>query len=166
MVKINYFIIVIGLFYVLYFIICQFTSIYFYWESITIGIILVAFGALLHLLFNWKASSNLAKFSTAFFVYIISIKLIIFNAMINSRSYEIVKKTLIEDANIQSAVGTIVKVYAIPFGSMSSKDEYNNYHESSKFHFIIQGDKSYKYTVVNLIKEKNKNWEIVEVIAQ
>jgi uncharacterized protein with PQ loop repeat len=148
---------------------CRIVNLYFFWESKTLGWILLFISAILILKQRIKENKtqNKKTLSEKIFigiaVFILLIQAIIFSVTPRTNAYKSAKEYLFTDSQIISKVGQVKDVFLKPTGGMSISSGSEGERGQADLNFIVKGAKKYIDVNLQLEKELNTNWTITEI---
>lgn len=152
----------------LYYFIARNLNLFFFWESITIGVLLslLTFVFLLNDI-KKKFSNKRLKIISNVLIGIISFYLIVQVSFLiiipNSKAYDATKNQIYEDESIIKETGVIKGFAVLPTGAIQVNQTANQKSGSGVLKLIIKGEKLYKTANVHIIKEGGENWKIQQV---
>lgn len=161
---------IIGLAFIIYGYLCRIIELYFFWESRSIGWLLLLFGAIGILSFrirnnlNDKNKSLHEKVGIGVIVFILLMQSILFLIIQNSDAFTAAKKHIINDSKFKNEVGKIVGFGLTPIGGIQKKTDSSGEYGNATLKITVKGTKKYKDITVYVIKTAESPKWIVEGI--
>lgn len=146
---------------------CRLLGLYFFWESKYIGWSLVAITVifLLRDRINFKksqerktTSENVAIGLMIFFLVIQTVLLFVIPQL---DAYKIARQYFQTDKSVESEVGEVTSIILIPIGGFSSSTNSAGTTGEADLNFIVKGKTKFKDYNIQVVKEENSDWKIV-----
>jgi hypothetical protein len=159
----------IGLICLLYGIAARVVPVYFFWESIYIGCILITIGIIGQLIALIKPRRKLKKnivgiiIALGFLSFALSIQLLMVFTIPNSEAYSAAKKELSENSFLRKDIGKITGFSPIPIGQLSTVEDPVDYSGDAFFMIIVKGSKKYVLLSVTMHKNYGEEWKILDM---
>lgn len=154
---------------IIYGYVCRIASVYFFWESKTLGWTLVFVSIIYYLIQNIK-SKKLAgkktlseKIVVGFVVFVLLIECIMFFITPTTDAYKAAKQFLLNNKDIKTEVGEINNFFLIPVGGVSITTSSQGTAGEADLSITIKGSKKYKDINLYLAKSFDTDW-IVEIV--
>ncbi|MBV8253111.1 MAG: hypothetical protein JO154_10930 [Chitinophaga sp.] len=148
--------------------VCRWCSIYFFWESKTIGWTLFFVSIILWMATRIKNRPPGSKAIWEMIVlgisaFILLVKMIFLVAIPHTDICDRTLTYIKQNKAIQQEVGNIKGVFVVPFGGVSSSGGSDGYAAAGDLHFVIKGDKKYIDLNVQAMKDFDTDWEFAIV---
>ena len=161
-----------GLLFILYGYLCRWTGIYFFWESKSVGWVLL-FVSLIGLI-NQRIQRRKEKNSAykgyvekcGIFAGVLSLllKITVFFLVLSSEAYRDARKFLLNDSITIAEVGQIKNFSVVPWGGIHSPADSSGIYRSAKIILILKGEKKYKQLTVSLKKYPDQTeWKVSRI---
>lgn len=147
---------------------CRLTGLYFFWESLTIGVLIlpVAFIARIFEKFQRKAALDQSrtgeKIGMGFFLFILLIQVSELVTVPFMDAYKEAKIFLISDESLVKEVGPISQYSILPIGGVHIGDVQSCVH----IYLTIKGAKRYKDHSVFVVRDEDGPWRVLEDEAE
>ena len=147
---------------------CRIIGLYFFWETKTIGwtLLFVTIISILIQRIKTKKIANKKTLSEKIFigiiVFILLIQSIIFIVTPQTDAYKSAKQFLMTDKNIANEIGEVNDIFLVPVGGMSMSSSSAGQTGQADLNFIIKGKNKFKDINLQLTKELETNWTIIE----
>jgi len=163
-------VLIIGLALILYGYLCRLIGLYFFWESKSVGWVLLFFG-LIGLLLNRikiKTTENrktlFEKIGIGFIIFILVVNTILSVVIPFTDAYLAAKTYLINDANLETELGNITEFGLIPTGGIQKTIDSNGEYGSATINLTVIGDKKFKDITIYVVKNANNpEWKVEEI---
>jgi hypothetical protein len=161
-------ILIAALLLLLYGYVCRWTGIYFFWESKSIGWILlfiVLIGLLLQRIKLKKMirkKSIFEKIIIGFIIFLLFVKTILLLITPFTDAYAVATAHLRNDSNLQTEIGTIQGFSIIPQGGLNKSTENGKDSGAATITLIVKGEKKFKEVTVFVVKYEDREEWIVE----
>ncbi len=148
---------------------CRTVGLYFFWESKTIGwtLLLITIVSILIQRIKAKKAANKKTLSEKIFIgiilFILLIQSIIFFIIPHTDAYKAAKEFLITDKNISNQAGSVYDIFLVPVGGVSMSSSSAGQTGQADLNFIIKGKNKFKDINLQLTKELDTNWVIIEI---
>ena len=142
---------------------------YIFWESKTIGwtLLLITIVSILIQRIKAKKAANKKTLSEKIFIgiilFILLIQSIIFFIIPHTDAYKAAKEFLITDKNISNQAGSVYDIFLVPVGGVSMSSSSAGQTGQADLNFIIKGKNKFKDINLQLTKELDTNWVIIEI---
>jgi len=147
----------------------EFIPIHFFWESKSIGWIILLVGIIgiiakgMTIRKNENRSTIPNKIGIGFICFTFFVQLILIIIIPRTDAYEVSKTYIQQNENIISEIGEIKSFGLIPTGSISKQTDSNGTTGSASINLIIKGEKAYKKVTVIVFKDYETLWEVYEL---
>ena len=147
---------------------CRIIGLYFFWETKTIGwtLLFVTIISILIQRIKTKKIANKKTLSEKIFigiiVFILLIQSIIFIVTPQTDAYKSAKQFLVTDKTIANEIGEVNDIFLVPVGGMSMSSSSAGQTGQADLNFIIKGKNKFKDINLQLTKELETNWTIIE----
>lgn len=161
-------ILVAALLFTIYGYICRFAGIYFFWESKSIGWVLLFIALIGLLLQRIKMKKMINKESTGekiaigFIIFLLLVKTSLLVITPFTDAYAAAQKHLLNDSALQAEVGTIQGFSIIPSGKFNKSSHNGRDTGSAAITLILKGEKKFKEVTVFVTKQEDQNEWVVE----
>lgn len=148
---------------------CRIVGLYFFWESKTIGwtLLLITIVSILIQRIKAKKAANKKTLSEKIFIgiilFILLIQSIIFFIIPHTDAYKAAKEFLITDKNISNQAGSVYDIFLVPVGGVSMSSSSAGQTGQADLNFIIKRKNKFKDINLQLTKELDTNWVIIEI---
>lgn len=156
----------LGIILLTYGFICQIVPINFFWESKSVGYVLISLG-LVGLLISGiekrKANSKktiLNKIGIGIISFMLFIQAIIIVVIPKTDAYNVSKNFIINSNELTSEVGKINGFGLFPVGGISIQKDSKGEKGNATINLIIKGEKAYKSVTVLVHKDYGQDWEV------
>jgi hypothetical protein len=152
--------------FLLYGYLCRLLSLYFFWESKSIGWTLFWIAIILILRerikskMTQKKSTIPEKIGIGFCILILLAKGVIFFATQQTSAYDKALVFINADKSIREQVGSVNGVSLIPYGSFSMSSGPEGTQGQADLYFIIKGSKKYAELNLSMEKDTDTEWKI------
>jgi len=157
----------LGILFLIYGFISRFLPIYFFWESLTIGWILILIGLIGVLINGIKIRKRnnkktlINKIGIGFISFTIFIQTILMITFPISDAYKVSTNYLKNDKKLINEIGDI-KGFGIPAtGSISKKMDMNGETGEASLNLIVKGTKKYKTINIYSRKDYDSEWRVI-----
>jgi hypothetical protein len=158
-------ILIVGITCIFYGFLSKIIPIYFFWESTTVGIIIVLLGLIIALLKDLK--NNNKKLLKKIIIGIICLSLLsqflMFMFLLDSKAYQKSKEYFNKNESIKIELGNLKNITLLPYGSMTSISNQYGAKANVNLNFILKGEKCYKTISIYLNKDFNTTWTVYHV---
>jgi len=147
---------------------CRIIGFYFFWESKTIGwaLLFITTISILTQRIKTKKIANKKTISEKIFigiiVFILLIQSILFVVTPQTDAYKSAKQFLMTDKVIANEVGEVTDIFLVPVGGMSMSSSSAGQTGQADLNFVVKGKSKFKDINVQLTKELDANWTIIE----
>ncbi|CAL2103484.1 conserved membrane protein of unknown function [Tenacibaculum sp. 190130A14a] len=137
-----------------------------FWESKSVGWVLILLGLISVLLDGIKKRKALNKktiwnkIGIGFICFTLLIQTILIIIIPNTDAFKVSKEFILNDKELASEVGTIKGFGLIPTGGISVQTNSNGKTGNANINLIIKGEKAYKSVTVFVFKDYEKDWEV------
>jgi hypothetical protein len=144
---------------------CRLLSIYFFWESKSIGwtifwlLIIFICRDLVIEKRRLKKSALAEKIIVGLSVFVILVKSLIFFATRQTSVYAYAINFIRSDASVKGRVGAVRDVFLMPVGSIAMQTGPDGEAGSAELHFIVKGVDRYEDLNLILDKEVSTDWK-------
>lgn len=153
----------------LYGYLCRLLGLYFFWESKYIGWSLVCV-AVIFLLRERMQSKKLQekktvseKVAIGLMIFLLTVQAIMLIVIPRLDAYKIAREFLETNQFISDAVGEVTSITFIPMGGFSSTKNSAGETGQADLNFIVKGKSKFRDFNMQLVKEVNSDWIIVNV---
>jgi hypothetical protein len=163
---------VLGLTFMLYGYLCRLAGIYFFWESKSVGWVLL-FIALLGLIkqrIQHKKKENkhykayTEKAGIVVIVFSLLLKIGVFFLVSSSAVFKDAKNFLLNDSTTIAELGEIKSFSVVPWGGMNKSIDSTGMHGAATIILILKGEKKYKQLTISLGKYPDrKGWKVESI---
>ena len=166
--KLNKALVSLTIVFLIYGYLCRIVGLYFFWESKTIGwtLLFVTIISILIQRIKTKRLVNKKTLSEKIFigitVFILLVKSIIFIVIPQTDAYKSAKQFLMTDITIADEVGEVHDIFLVPVGGMAMSSSSAGQTGQADLNFIIKGKNKFKDINLQLTKELETNWTIIE----
>jgi FtsH-binding integral membrane protein len=150
--------------------VCRWTGIYFFWESKSIGWVLL-FIALIGLLMQRikmkkmiQKKSIFEKIAIGFIIFLLFVKTILLLITPFTDAYAVATTHLRNDSSLRAEIGTIRGFSIIPQGGLSKSTENGKDSGAATITLIVKGEKKFKEVTVFVVKYEDQQEWVVEGI--
>ena len=147
---------------------CRIIKLYFFWEIKTIGwtfLFITVISILIHRI-KTKRLANIKTLSEKIFlgltVFILFIQSIIFFVIPHTDAFKSAKEFLMTDKTIANEVGEVYDIFIVPVGGIAMSSSSAGQTGQADLNFIVKGKNKFKDINLQLIKELETNWTIIE----
>lgn len=147
---------------------CRIIGFDFFWESKTIGWTLL-FATIISILIQrikTKRFANKKALSEKIFigltVFILVIQSIIFIVTPQTDAYKFAKQFLMTDKAISNELGEVYAIFLVPVGGMAMSSSSAGQTGQADLNFVVKGKNKFKDINLQLTKEFDTNWTIIE----
>ncbi len=147
---------------------CRIIGLYFFWEAKTIGwtFLLITTISILIQRIKTKTIANKKSLSEkiiiGIIVFILLIQSIIFIVIPQTDAYKSAKLFLMTDKTISNEVGEVTDIFLVPIGGMSITSSSAGQTGQADLTLIIKGKSKFKDINLQLAKELDTDWAIIE----
>ena len=147
---------------------CRIIRLYFFWESKTIGwtLLLITIISILIQRIRTKRVANKKILSEKIFIgitmFFLLIQSIIFIVTPQTKAYRSAKQFLMTDKTIANEVGEVYNIFLVPVGGLAMSSSSAGQTGQADLNFIIKGKNKFKDINLQLTKELETNWTIIE----
>lgn len=163
-------VLIIGLSFIFYGYLCRIIGLYFFWESKSIGWILLLIGIIGILSYRIKVNLNdknkslHEKVGIGVVVFILIMQSILYLIIQNSDAFTAAKKHIINDSKIKNEVGKIIGFGLTPIGGIQKKTDSSGEYGNATLKMTVKGTKKYKDITVYVIKTAvSPEWKVEEI---
>jgi hypothetical protein len=156
--------------FILYGYVCRMAGIYFFWESKSIGwmLLCIAFIGLLLQRIKMKKmirkKTIIEKTGIGFIIFTLFIKILLLAITPFTDAYAAAQQQLLNDPTIQKEIGTIHGFSIVPTGGIHTSTQTGKGNGSASITLILKGEKKFKeVTVVVTKNEDQQEWVVEEV---
>ena len=166
--KFNKIIILLTIFLLAYGYLCRIIHLYFFWESKTLGWIMlfVSIISILRQRIKENKIKNKKSLSERIFIgisiFILFIKTIIFVVTPQTKAYKSAKEYLFSDKEVLSKVGQVNNIFLETTGGLSISSNSEGETGQANLNFIVKGTEKYIDINLQIEKEINTNWTVIE----
>lgn len=149
---------------ILYGYVCHIAGPYFFWESKTLGWLLLLIAVLLFLferiIFKGNKKCVSEKIIIGIIFLILLVQSVMFFVIPRTNAYAAAKQFLLKDKSIRDEVGDIKGFFLIPVGGMEISSSEDGEYGGANFNVIIKGNKKYKEVSLELSKDLATDWQV------
>ncbi len=145
---------------------CRIASIYFFWESKSIGwFLFFAFiVALLRDLMLFKKQANkkavVEKIFIGFSLFVMLLKIILLTVIPRTSAYQAAVEFIKADEKTISKVGQVKSIFLQQQGSMAMSSSSEGDAGQADLYFVVKGTKKYMDINILMVKDFTTNWKI------
>lgn len=155
---------------IIYGYLCRLTGIYFFWESRSLGYILLLI-AIASFLFTRIKIKNITKQNTlpekvgiGLVAFVVAVQMVLMVVISLSDAYAVSKKYVAADKAITAETGEITGFGFIPVGGIQRSIDSNGEYGNASINLTIKGNKKYKDVTISVVKYTDRReWEVVKV---
>jgi len=146
---------------------CRLLGLYFFWESKYIGwsLVTVTIIFLLRERINLKKTQGRKTTSEnvgiGLMIFVVVIQVVLFVVTPQLNAYKIARQYLQTDKSVTSEVGEVTSIMLIPMGGFSSSTSSVGTTGQADLNFIVKGKTKFKDYNIQVMKEANSDWTIV-----
>ena len=151
----------------LYGYLCRLLGIYFFWESKTLGwtLLIITVINLLRQRIQFKKSQDKKtlseKIGIGLAIFVLLAQTILFIVFPQTDAYKIAKQYLQTDKSVSNEVGEVTSIFLVPTGGISIQSSSAGQTGQANFNFIVKGKTKFKDINIQVVKEVDSNWTIV-----
>jgi cell division protein FtsL len=166
--KLNKALVRLTIVFLIYGYLCRIIGLYFFWESKTIGwtLLFVTIISILIQRIKAKKIANKKTLSEKIFigiiVFVLLIQSIIFIIIPQTDAYKSAKLFLMTDKTIADELGEVNGIFLVPVSGMSMSSNSAGQTGQADLNFIVKGKNKFKDINLQLSKELDTNWKILE----
>jgi hypothetical protein len=148
--------------------VCRWTGIYFFWESKSIGWVLLFIALIGVLLQRIKMKKMIRKkfliekIVIGFIIFLLFVKTILLLITPFTDAYAVATTHLRNDNNLQTEIGTIQGFSIIPQGGLSKSTQYGKDSGAATLTLIVKGERKFKEVTVFVVKYEDQQEWVVE----
>ena len=101
------------------------------------------------------------KVGIGFVVFIFLIQMVFIFVFPQTDAYKIAKHYLQTDKSVSNEVGEVTSIFLVPVGGMSIQSSSAGQTGEANFNFIVKGKTKFKDYSIQIVKEVDSNWAIV-----
>ncbi len=144
-------------------------NLYFFWESKTIGWIILFIAIISASIDKMKANriekrnTLLQKIIIGISVFVLFIQCIGYIVLSKADSNKVAEKFILNDKSIREKVGTVKSIILIPVGGISVSSNSEGSEGQADYNFIVKGENEFMDLNLIMFKDLKTDWQIVEV---
>ena len=160
---------IIGIILIAYGYLCRLTGIYFFWESLSWGWLILFAGLLFLLIDILKLRSSAAKSTIipkiciGIVSLILIVKIIFLFVIPKTDAFGAARNYVLNEQGIHNEVGSITGISIHQIGSISSSTDANGEIGEAELTITVKGKSRFKDYTVSLIKEQKTPWQVILV---
>jgi hypothetical protein len=147
--------------------VCRWAGFYFFWESKSVGWVLL-FIALIGLLMKRikmkkmiQKKSVFEKIVIGFIIFLLFVKILLVVITPFTDAYAVATTHLLNDSNLQTEIGAIQGFSIIPQGGLNKSTENGKDRGAATITLIVKGEKKFKEVTVFVVKyEDQQEWGV------
>ncbi len=150
----------------------RFFSVYYFWESLTIGWVIIFVGFILFLLniLNYsysdlkinKLKRILIKFGISILIFVLCIQMALMIILNLSDAKKVANDFIVKNDKLEKELGHINEVGIITMGSINIHNNNGVYNGSAILHIIVKGENKFKDIKIYLNKSSyDSSWKVV-----
>lgn len=148
---------------------CRLSYLYFFWESKSIGWILILIGVVSLLLRKVKKKkaegrkSIWEKIGIGVLIFILLIQGILIVVIPRTEAYTAAKQYLLNDTKTESEIGKVLEFSLMPTGGIQISSTNGKESGSATINIIVKGEHKFKDVSISLEKNPQSNWIVVDM---
>lgn len=159
-----------GLIITIYGYLCREIGLYFFWESKSIGWILLFIGVIgllsdrIKLKKNEKKNTVFEKIMIGVIIFILFIQTILISVIPFTDAFTTTKTYLMNNEKLKLEIGNIIGFGLIPAGSFQKTIDSSGEYGNASISLTVKGDRKYIDITVYVVKETNNPvWKVTEI---
>jgi hypothetical protein len=151
---------------IIYGYLCRLAGFFFFWESKSIGWVLLIISIIGFLSGRIKykklegKKTVLEKIVIGFMIFFLVVQAVLVIIISNTNAFSAVKDYVYNNAQLKSEIGTVKGISIIPYGGIGVSSGRAGESGEGEINVTVKGDKKYKDLSLHVIKELQTEWQV------